>query len=79
MMLDVVVAMVVDTRLTVDEELTLACAIAFPIKAHVDRFLSFLLDGVVGEAVGGRVVDLDWSVRLWVTYFEEQGAYRNIL
>ena len=45
----------------------MAYAIAFPIKVHVDRFRLFLLDGVVGEAVDGIVVDLDWSVRLWVT------------
>ena len=67
MMLGVVVAKVIDARLPVDEELTLACAITYPIKAHVDRFQSFLLDDVVGEAVGGRVVNLDWSGRLWVT------------
>ena len=66
-MLGVVVVKVGDTRLPVDEELALACAIAYPIKAHVDRFRYFLFDGVVGEAVGGRVVDLDWSGRLWVT------------
>ena len=38
MMLGVVVAQVSDAQLPVDEELTLACAIAYPIKAHVDRF-----------------------------------------
>ena len=53
MMIGVVVAKVGDSRLPVDEELTLACAIAYRIKAHVDRFQSFLFDGVVGEAVGG--------------------------
>ena len=67
MILGVVVSKVGDTRLPVDEELTLACAIACPIKAHVNHFRSFLLDGVVGKSVGGRVVDLDWSGRLWVT------------
>ena len=76
MMLGVLVSKVGAARLTVDEELTLACAIAYPIKVHVDRFQSFLLEGVVGKAVGGRVVDLDWSGRLWVTEFEEQGTYR---
>ena len=59
-------AQVSDSGLLVDEELNLACAVAYPIKSHVDRFQSFLLDGVVGEAVGGRVVDLDWSSMLWV-------------
>ena len=58
MILGVVVSKVGDTRLPVDEELALACAIAYPIKSHVDRLRSFLLDGVVGKAVGGRVVNL---------------------
>ena len=65
-MLGVVVANVSDARLPVDEELTLSCAIAYPVKSHIDRFRSFLFDGVVGEAVGGRVVNLDWRGRLWV-------------
>ena len=67
MILGVVAAKVSDTWMPVDEELTLACAIAYPIKVHVDCFRSFLLDGVIGKSVGGRVVDLDCSVRLWVT------------
>ena len=75
--LDVIVSQVCDARLPVDEELTLACTVADLIKLHVDHFQSFLLDGVVGEAVGGRAVDLNWSGRLWVPKFEEQGAYRD--
>ena len=66
MVLGVIVTQISDAGLSVDEELTLACAVTYPIKAHVDRFWSFLLDGVVGEAVSGRVVDLDWSGRLRV-------------
>ena len=62
----VVVAKVSDARLTVDEELTLACAITYPIKVHIHCFQSFLYDGVVGESFGGRVVNLDWHGRLWV-------------
>ena len=38
MMLSVIVAQVSNAGLPVDEELTLACAVAYPIKAHVDRF-----------------------------------------
>ena len=53
MMLGVVVAKVSDSRLTVHKELAVACAIVYPIKAHVNRFQSFLLDSVIGEAVGG--------------------------
>ena len=66
MVLGVIVAQVSDAGLPVDEELTLAFAVADPIKAHVDRFRSFLLDGVVGEAVSGGVFNLDWHSRLWV-------------
>ena len=71
MVLVMIVSQVSDARLPVDKELTLDCAVAYPIKAHVYRFRSFLLDGVVGEAVGGGVVDLDWRVRLWVPQFAE--------
>ena len=57
MMLGVIVALVCDAGLSVDEELTLACAVTYPMKVHVDRFRSFLLYGVVGESVGGGVVN----------------------
>ena len=52
-MLGMIVTKVSDAGLPVDEELTLACAVAYPIKAHINRFWSFLLDGVVGKAVCG--------------------------
>ena len=71
MVIDVIVAQVSDAGMPVDEELTLACAVAYPIKAHVNRFRWFLLDGVVGKSVGGGVVDLDWRGRLWVPQFAE--------
>ena len=66
MMLGVAVPKVIDAWLPVDEELTLACVIAYPIEAHVDHFRSFLFDGVLGKAIGSRVIGLDWSGRLWV-------------
>ena len=71
MVLGVIVAQVSDAGLPVYEKLALACAFSYPIKAHVDRFQSFLLYGVVGEAVGGGVVNLDWRGRLWVPQFAE--------
>ena len=74
MVLGVIVAQVSDAGLSVDEELTLACVVAYSIKLHVDCFRSVLFGGVIGEAVGGIVVYLDWSGRLWVPYFEEQGC-----
>ena len=66
-----IVAQVCDAGLPVDEEMTLACTVTDPIRAHVDRFRSFLLDGVVGKAAGGGVVDLDWRGRLRVPQFAE--------
>ena len=71
MVLGMIVAQVCDAGLPVDEELTLSCMVVDPIKAHVDRFLSFFLDGVVGKAVGSEVVYLDWCGRLWVPQFTE--------
>ena len=59
MVLGVIVIQVSDAGLPVDEELNLAYVVAYPIKSHVDRFRYFLLDGVVGKAVGGGVIDLD--------------------
>ena len=66
MVLGVIVSQVTDAGLPVDEELTLDCLVAYPIKAHVDRFRLFLFNGVVGKSVGSRVVYLDWSGRLWL-------------
>ena len=59
MILGVVVAKVSDTRLPVDEELALACAIAYPIKC-----MSFLFDGAVCVGIGCIVVKLDWNGRM---------------
>ena len=59
MVLVVIVAQVSDAGLPVDEEPNLACAVVYPIKAHVDRFQLFLLDGVIGKDIGGGVVYLD--------------------
>ena len=77
MVLGVIFVQVSDAGLPVDEELTLTCAVTYPIKLHVDRFRSFLFDGVIGKAVGGGVVLLDWRGRLWVPQFAESGAYRD--
>ena len=66
MMLGVIVTQVSDAGPPVDEELPLACLVAYPIKACVDCFQSFLFDGVIGKVISGTVVYLDWSGRLWV-------------
>ena len=46
------------------KKLSLANAIVNPIEMHVDGFGSFLLDGVIGNAVGGTVIGLDGGGRL---------------
>ena len=71
MVLGVIVAQDTAARLPVDEDLTLACVVAYAIKAHVDRFRLFFLDGVVGEAGVGGIFDLDWRGRMWVPQFAE--------
>ena len=60
MMLGVVVAKVGDTQLSVDEELALACAITYPIKAHVDRFQPFFF--IVSLAKPSAVELSTWIV-----------------
>ena len=55
MIFGVVVAKVGDARLPLYEELTLACAIVYAIKAYAGRFRSILLDGVV-RCVSGRLL-----------------------
>ena len=67
----VIVAQVSDAGLPVYKELTLACAVAYPIKAHVNHFRSFLFDGVVGKTGGGGFFYLDWHSWLWVPQFAE--------
>ena len=43
MVIGVIVDQVSDAGLPVDEELTLACVVLYPIKAHVDCFNRFCL------------------------------------
>ena len=71
MVIGVIVTQVSDSGLPVYEELTFSYAVAYPIKAHVDCFWSFLFDGVIGEAVGVGVFYLYWRGRLWVPQFVE--------
>ena len=61
----------------VNEELPLLRSILDPIKAHIDGFGAFLLDGIVGKTDGGGVVDLHWGRRLWMPEFGECGSNRD--
>jgi hypothetical protein len=58
----------------VNLKLALADTIADPVEAHVDRFGSFLLDGVSGNATGSVVVGGHWCCRLWVPHFFKGNA-----
>ena len=74
MVLGEVVGLVQTAFLPVDVELTLADAVADPVKPHVDGFGALLFDRVIGDAGGGAVVGLDGRRWLWVTEFFEGGA-----
>ena len=71
MMLGEVIGLVENAFAPVNDKLTLACTVADPVKAHVDGFGSFLLDGVVGDARGSCVVGGHRSGRLLVSEFFE--------
>ena len=58
MVLGVIVAQVSDSGLPVDEKLILACAVAYQIKAHVNRFDRFCL--MVSLAKPSAVELLTW-------------------
>jgi hypothetical protein len=70
-MLGEVIGLVENAFAPVDVKLTLACTVAYPVKAHVDGLGSFLLDGVVGDARGSGVVSGNRSRQLFVPEFFE--------
>jgi hypothetical protein len=53
----------------VDLELILSDTVTAPVKAHVDRFGSFLFDRVVGDSCGGTIVGDLPSQSSLTTYF----------
>ena len=56
-------------------EVVLCDAVPDPIVSHVDRLRPALLDRVVGEAGGARVVGLDGGRGLGETQLAERGAH----
>jgi hypothetical protein len=60
-----------------DLELMLSDTVTDPVKAHVDRFGSFLFDRVVGYARGGTIVGNGDSGGLLVAHFLEANAERS--
>ena len=75
----VVFAKVGATQFPVGKELALAVMIIDPVKAHVDRLVLLLLDGIVGKPFCHLVVDAEGSVRVWVTKFVQGGTDRDDL
>ena len=53
----------------VDMELALFDTILYPVKAHVHGFGFALAETVVGEVIGGGIVDLDWCSGLFMSHF----------
>ena len=49
--------------------MSLAGAVAHPVKSHVDGFGASLLHIVVGDAKCALIFYLDWGRRLWVAHF----------
>jgi hypothetical protein len=51
--------------LPMDAEVALADTVAYPIEAHVDCFRVALFDGIIDDAMGAGVIDLDgcWQLR----------------
>ena len=58
-------------------EVFLVNATVQPVKSHVHGFSALGLDGVVYNAKGGRVVDLDGSGWLRVAHFNEEVSQGN--
>ena len=54
-------------------------ATSHPVEAHVKCFGAFPAHVVGEDALGGCVFSLHWSGRLWMAYFNQGCADRNIL
>jgi hypothetical protein len=59
LMLGKVISAVGRAAFSIDNELSLANAVADPIETHIHRLGSFLLDAIVGYSRGGRIVGHD--------------------
>ena len=74
MMLGEIVGEVVTSSSPVNDELPLFDSVLDPIKSHVDRLGSALLDGLVYDAGRTSVIGLNRSGSLWVAEFFEYSA-----
>ena len=74
MVFGVVVSFVDAARAPVDDELALFDSVADPVETHVNGAGALLLDVLIGNATGGRVIGEDGSGILWVPHFDEDGS-----
>ena len=69
MMFCVIIGHVCTTFVPVEKELALRRSASQPMKTHPYHFDPALDDGVGDECCGGRVVGLDWRLRLFPSHF----------
>jgi hypothetical protein len=55
--------------LPMDAEMSLADTVAYPIETNIDCFRLALLDGIIDDAMGTGVIDLDGCWRLRPIHF----------
>ena len=68
-MLCEIISQVGELFLPVDDERSLAGAVAHPVKPHVDGLEASLLHIVFVDATVALIICLDWSRQLWVDHF----------
>ena len=73
-MLGEVVRKIVRAASPVYVELALLDSVLDPVESHVDGLGAALLDGVVGDTRGTRVVCLHRSCKLWVSHVLGHGS-----
>ena len=74
-----VIGKIFSSLLTVEAKLFLIDASSHPVEAHVKFFGAFPAHVASEDNVGGYVVSLDWSGRLWMTHFNQDRADGNNL
>jgi hypothetical protein len=71
-----IIVFVEEAAFPIDMELTLADAVANPVKAHINGFRTFLFDSIIGDSSCGAVVGHNGSGRLGMSKFFQAGAKR---
>ncbi len=56
-----------------NDELTLSNAVSYPMKAHIDGFGTFVLDGVRGDADSTGIIAHEYGRRLMMSEVSKDG------